>query len=256
MIMSFSADVRNHINYDEQFMVVVKELSKNFDQCDLQRAAESLLWILTKDDASKNVSHSTTESGQYRYDIMISYCHKDKDLCFKLYDRLTSDKIRVWLDRDQMFGTPLDSMSYAIENSEFVLISMSDAYKQSGYCKLEANYALEMGCAIIPLVIKPNYRADGWLGLIVTGRMRIDFSKYEFEVAYGKLKVEIDRTRKEKKKGVDLSHHELPSNPNQSDQKIFNEDKPTKQITYQCKKFDTNFDRFFFFFNCNDFVAI
>ncbi|CAF5142295.1 unnamed protein product, partial [Rotaria socialis] len=49
---------------------------------------------------------------------------------------------------------------------------------------MEAYYALERQCCIIPLIMKAQYRPDGWLGIIVTGRMRIDLPKYGFEDAY------------------------------------------------------------------------
>ena len=44
---------------------------------------------------------------------------------------------------------------------------MSDAYKQSVYCQSEAHYAFERGRRLIPLIMKPNYKPDGWLGIIV-----------------------------------------------------------------------------------------
>ncbi|UJR28257.1 hypothetical protein I4U23_009507 [Adineta vaga] len=216
IIMSFNTNVRNELKQNTDFLEHIKLLSENSADADLQHAAESLLWILTKDDTSE--STSTNQSSDLSYDIMISYCHKDKDLCFQLYDRLQRDNFRVWLDRDQMHGTPLEAMSNAIEKAEFVFVCMSDGYKQSGYCKMEAYYALERQCSIIPLVMKAQYRPDGWLGIVVTGRMRVDFPKYGFEDAYKKLLIEIERTRKERKAETKSYpkpvHHETPSNDN------------------------------------------
>lgn len=226
LIMSFSDTVCRNLKENETFMEYLKSTSDNSTESDLQRAANSLLWRLTKDETSK--SPTREQSSKTTYDVMISYSHKDKDLCFQLYDRLIKDKFRVWLDRDQMHGTPLESMSNAIENSEFVFVCMSDSYKQSGYCKMEAYYALERQCCIIPLVMKSHYKADGWLGIIVTGRMRVDFPKYGFEVAYQNLLTEINRNRKEKKPQTKIPvHHETP-----------NDDKPVKEekVNYQLKK--------------------
>ena len=116
LIMSFNESVATAIKGNADFVATLKSLSENSAAVDLQRASESLLWMLTKDDsAATPKTASTTDT----YDIMISYSHKDKDLCFQIYDRLQQDQFRVWLDRDQMYGTPLEAMSGAIEKSEF-----------------------------------------------------------------------------------------------------------------------------------------
>jgi len=227
LIMAFSETVRSNLKANEQFMTHLKNLSENSNESDLKRAGESLLWFLTKEETSKTSSDQQTSNKTY--DIMISYSHKDKDLCFQIYDRLVKDKFRVWLDREQMHGTPLESMSNAIENAEFVFLCMSDAYKQSGYCKMEAYYALERQCSIIPLVMKAQYKPDGWLGIVVTGRMRIDFPKYGFDDGYKKLLVEINRNRQEKKQTTNsmITHHEIPTN---------NIKIESKKLTLQAKK--------------------
>lgn len=204
LIMSFNEDVSKQLKDDQMLMNNLKLLTEDTSQPNLQRSAESLIWILTKDDSPKEDTDCAVDvavSEKSAYDIMISYSHKDKDLSFQLYDRLKQDGFQVWIDRDQMFGTPLEAMSNAIEKSEFVLVCMSDSYKQSGYCKMEAYYALERQCSIIPLVMKAHYRPDGWLGIYVTGRMRIDFPKYGFDDGYSKLRNEIDLTRQQKNKG-------------------------------------------------------
>ncbi|CAF3731418.1 unnamed protein product [Rotaria socialis] len=244
LIMSFHEKVNKNLKEDTDLMAQVKSMSEDSTEPDVQRAAEGLLWMLTKDETSKDSVDD--KSSEHTYDIMISYSHKDKDLCFRLYDRLQKDKFRVWLDRDQMHGTPLEAMSNAIEKSEFVFVCMSDSYKQSGYCKMEAYYALERQCCIIPLIMKAQYRPDGWLGIIVTGRMRIDLPKYGFEDAYDKLMVEIDRNRKEKAKSTIMPYHDspsalklahdLPSMFKPSHETPVQADKKRPKVTYEAKQ--------------------
>ncbi|CAF5070491.1 unnamed protein product, partial [Rotaria sp. Silwood1] len=82
-----------------------------------------------------------------------------------------------------------------IENSEFVFICMSEAYKQSPFCQAEAHYAFERRCKLIPIIMKAKYKPDGWLGIIVSGKIYIDFSKFEFDSAYSMLKTEIEKTQ-------------------------------------------------------------
>jgi hypothetical protein len=84
---------------------------------------------------------------------MLSYSHD----CKKVYEQLTNDGYRVWLDREQMHGFTMIAMADAIEHSKFVLICMSKAYKQSANCQVEANYSFERRCQLIPLVMKPKY---------------------------------------------------------------------------------------------------
>ena len=54
---------------------------------------------------------------------------------------------------------------------------MSSSYKQSVYCQSEAHYAFERGCHLIPILIEEQYKADGWLGIIVSGKLYVDFGK-------------------------------------------------------------------------------
>ena len=129
------------------------------------------------------------------YHIMLSYSHSDKELSYRLHDRLVKDQFRVWIDRDQMHGQTMVAMANAIENSEFVFICMSETYKQSAYCQSEAHYAFERRCHLIPLIMKPHYRPDGWLGILVSGKIYIDFPKLTFDLAYEKLKNEMARFR-------------------------------------------------------------
>ena len=43
-------------------------------------------------------------------------------------------------------------MSDAIDNAEVMLYAVSEAYKESGNCRLEANYAHQQDVDMIPLV--------------------------------------------------------------------------------------------------------
>ncbi|CAF3461179.1 unnamed protein product [Rotaria sp. Silwood1] len=164
----------------------------------LQRVAENLLWKLEKEETAITKSHGISTMLNVtleKYDIMLSYSHSDKDLCYHIHDCLVKDNFRVWIDRDQMHGQTMVAMATAIENSDFVFLCMSEAYKQSAYCQSEAHYAFERQCYLVPLIMKSGYRPDGWLGIIASGKIYIDFPKLGFNVAYEKLKNEIARYR-------------------------------------------------------------
>ena len=62
-------------------------------------------------------------------------------------------------------------MSDAIDNAEVMLYAVSEAYKESGNCRLEANYAHQQDVDMIPLMVQEDYKAKGWLGLLLSTRM-------------------------------------------------------------------------------------
>ncbi|CAF1053717.1 unnamed protein product [Rotaria sordida] len=165
LALSFNNDALLTLRQNINLMSTIRNLvnSTNSNKSNLQRAAEALLWKLEKEAEAVG---KLTNSKSYKYDIMISYSHSDRQLCYQIHERLVHDGFSVWIDRDNMYGTTMVAMAEAIENSEFVLICMSDTYKQSVYCQSEAHYAFERRCHLIPLIMKPCYKPDGWLGIM------------------------------------------------------------------------------------------
>jgi len=91
----------------------------------------------------------------------------------------------------------MSAMAEAVENSEFVIMCMSDAYKQSTYCQAEAEYAFKCKRRLLPLIMRRGYRPDGWLGFLVGSRLYIDFGRFDFEIGCDKLLTEISLQRKQ-----------------------------------------------------------
>jgi hypothetical protein len=58
---------------------------------------------------------------------------------------------------------------------------VSEAYKESGNCRLEANYAHQQQVDMIPLMAQKGYQAKGWLGLILSTRLWYPFYGCEDE---------------------------------------------------------------------------
>jgi hypothetical protein len=76
---------------------------------------------------------------------------------------------------------------------------MSETYKKSANCQSEAEYAFNRKKHIVPLKMKKDYTADGWLGFILGTRLYIDFGTYEFEKAIALLDNEIQLQKKKRK---------------------------------------------------------
>ena len=47
-----------------------------------------------------------------------------------------------------------------------MLYAVSEKYKESGSCRLEASYARELGVDMIPLAVQEGYSPSGWLRLV------------------------------------------------------------------------------------------
>jgi hypothetical protein len=90
----------------------------------------------------------------------------------------------------------MQSMAEAVENSEFVILCMSDSYKRSVYCQAEAEYAFQCKRRLIPLIVRQEYRPDGWLGLLLASRIYVDFGRFDFKTGCEFLLNEIILQRK------------------------------------------------------------
>ena len=93
----------------------------------------------------------------------------------------------------ETFGTTMLTKTDAIDQSKYILICMSDEYKQNLYCRCEAYYAYERQCQLIPLILTLNYHPDGWLTDVINRKIYIDFVILDFDLAYKTLKSEINQ---------------------------------------------------------------
>ncbi len=57
-------------------------------------------------------------------------------------------------------------MDDAIGNAQVMLYAVSEKYKESGSCRLEASYAHRLGIDMIPVTVQDRYSPDGWLRLV------------------------------------------------------------------------------------------
>ncbi|CAF4169586.1 unnamed protein product [Rotaria sordida] len=185
-------------NY-ENFFIYLKNILINSKEEGVQAATKGILWKLENESNLKKTIIDLHENNisNKKYDIMISYSHSNKDLCHQIYQNLINLKYIIWLDFENMYGSTLQSMAEAIESSDIILICMSNPYKQSAYCRSEAEYAYTRQRHIIPLVMEKKYRPDGWLGFICASKLYVDFTKTDFEQAFQKLISQIQFHRQQ-----------------------------------------------------------
>lgn len=67
--------------------------------------------------------------------IMISYNSQSRSDCLKIKAELEQLGYSVWIDIENISGSSLEAMAKAIENSQCVLMCMSEKYKQSPNCR-------------------------------------------------------------------------------------------------------------------------
>ncbi|CAF4998765.1 unnamed protein product, partial [Rotaria sp. Silwood1] len=207
-ILAFDEQMAQILKQNQLFMTTVKSIltmendkyacDEKQEQKDVERikkAANGVLWVLENEEKTLK-NNNNEQRNKEVYDLMISYSWNDMDLAHKISDYLAANKhYNVWIDRDKMHGSIIDSMASAVENSNTVLMCMSETYKRSENCKAEAEYARKRKRSIIPLMMREKYDPDGWLGFICGQKLYIDFTQYEFETAMNKLTAEIEKNR-------------------------------------------------------------
>ena len=99
--------------------------------------------------------------------VMASYNWTHQNVILRVVASLQDRGYLVWVDTEQMKGATVDTMALAVEGSAVVLIGVTQFYKESSNCRMEAQYALQKKKAMIPLMLMKGYEADGWLGLLL-----------------------------------------------------------------------------------------
>ena len=180
MSLTFNNEAKLLLQKNDSFVQHLRILITSVNKPDIQKVANGILWrLFPKDD-------EPSES-KFQYDVMISYSHKDKDICHRIHKALVADNFRVWIDLERMHGIMIQAMADAVEQSRYVIICMSDSYCVSPYCRAEAQFAFEKQRDLIPIRIQTGYKPQGWLAFLIAGRMYVDFIKMNFDAAYTQL---------------------------------------------------------------------
>ena len=183
MSLTFNNDAKLLLQKNPRFIEYLRTLATLSVKPDLQKLADSILWRLFPKDQPTDTD--------FQYDAMISYSHKDKDICHRIHKALVADNFRVWIDLERMHGIMIQAMADAVEQSRCVIICMSDNYCVSPYCRAEAQFAFEKQRGLIPIRVQTGYKPQGWLAFLISGRMYVDFMKMNFDAAYNQLKSEF-----------------------------------------------------------------
>ncbi|CAF4268153.1 unnamed protein product, partial [Adineta steineri] len=176
--LSFDHDIQQQLRSSRVFMNKLTLLKEECKNEKLRKIIFGILWNLEWKGLDRTISSEVNDGKTF--DIMISYSHKDEFICKQIYEELTKNGYRVWIDFDQIHGNVMDAMAQAIERSKTILICMSEQYRRSNYCRAEAHYAFQRELKIVPILLQEHYQPDGWLLFLIGQLLYVDFTKYEF----------------------------------------------------------------------------
>ncbi|XP_078360963.1 uncharacterized protein LOC144645308 [Oculina patagonica] len=187
-MLAFDDSNKDVIRKEAEALDILRELHHSGNP-EVQKAAAGALWEI--EGKTARISTEKTK-GATRNHVMISYQWHSQEILVKVKNKLQANGYRVWMDLEQMGGSTLDAMAKAVEDAAVVLVCVSQRYKESPNCQSEAVYAHERRKDIVPLMMQRNYKADGWLGIIVGGKYWIGFeSKHVVDSAVRKLIKEL-----------------------------------------------------------------
>ena len=112
-----------------------------------------------------------------------------------LTQALKRNGIKIWIDKENLTASDniVNVISKAVENSSIVLICYSDAYSKSSCNRLEAEYAVQSRKKVIAVRMEANYRAHGWLGILLNSQEGIDLSNSTFEDNDDNIRLLLER---------------------------------------------------------------
>ena len=199
-MLAFDDNNKKAIRQEDGAVGLLRHLQHSKDS-QVQRAAAGALWEVEGKTARN--AERTESTGNH---VMISYQWDSQEVLIEVKNRLQASGYRVWMDLEQMRGSTLEAMAKAVENSSVVLVCVSERYKESPNCRSEAEYAYQLRKDIIPLMMQPKYRGDGWLGMLVGTKLWFDFnSKQSIEPSVTKLIKELGG------RGKDVDNTDGPS---------------------------------------------
>jgi len=120
---------------------------------------------------------------------------------FSEYDCFIDNRLDVWVDFAYCHTEDLwEEIGEAIEKASVVLFLMSTDYQDSKSCRQEVMYAKDsLKKRFIPIYVKKDFQATGWLGVRIVGPQYIRFGKRPFDGTVKELMNIIfdDKTQKE-----------------------------------------------------------
>ena len=184
--LCFDKNIAADILKDNDLIKLMNEIIMNKkDHNNLIKSVNSILWLINKKEVKENTSEDNKKH------IFISYNSESRSICLQIKTFLESIGFKCWIDVENIHGSSFDAMASGIEAASCVLICMTENYKESNNCRMEAEYTIQKKKPFVPLILQKSYRPDGWLGFILGSKIYIDYTKYSFEECSSRLQKEL-----------------------------------------------------------------
>ena len=138
---------------------------------------------------------------------MLSYNWDHQPTIKRINNALKARDYAVWIDVEKMQGSTVEAMSAAVEDCAVMCYGISQAYKESTNCRMEAQYAFQQQKDMVPLMMVEGYSANGWLGMMLGVCLYYKFcgSVLASEGAFEAKMEELCRELGERGKGLSAS---------------------------------------------------
>ena len=93
--------------------------------------------------------------------VMLSYNWRYQPTMKRLNLALKARDYSVWIDIEKMQGSTIEAMASAVEDAAVVCYTISQAYKESVNCRMEAQYAHQQQKDMLPLMLQEGHRPNG-----------------------------------------------------------------------------------------------
>lgn len=163
--LCFDNEIICDLEKDQEFTAFLLELSKLHENGLLKKNCDGIIWKIQSFNGSNEEVFSKSSSKNIKClkkHIMISYNGESRKTCLAIKEELEKRGFKIWIDVENIAGSSLESMAKALEESLCVLMGMTEKYKMSPNCRLEAEYAIQLNKPIIPLILQKGYKPDGW----------------------------------------------------------------------------------------------
>ena len=109
--------------------------------------------------------------------VFISYSHQNIKRAMQLRDLLKECEIPVWIDEEDLRGNSIEAMVLGLNDARLVILCLSDGYRQSEFCKREAEYTVLKVKPFQPVIVQEGFRMhNDWLCFVVGLQNWIDLS--------------------------------------------------------------------------------
>ncbi|XP_071826278.1 uncharacterized protein [Apostichopus japonicus] len=172
--LSFSPSVQQEL---KSFMEELDSIS-----CDdgskevLTKMIKGILLTLKSSEQNDEIRGSKESKGSH---IMVSYSWdggNGEKRARNIARNLKSRGFKVWIDVDEMTGSLLDAMAEAVNNSYLFILCVSDGYRKSNNCRLEAKYANGQKKVLLPVLVDSTLTSrKDWLAFLCSDMLYVDF---------------------------------------------------------------------------------